>query len=262
MRASGFSLIGVIAAAAIVIGINMFADARLANVQLDLTAGQDLHAVARHAAGAGRPEGADHAAAVLLPPARQHGAGLRHLCRPRAGDAARIRLALGRQGAGWNSTIPNRSATPRTARWPTACRACRSTRAATQVYFGLAGTNLEDDERTIAVLPGRARALPGIRPDQAGLRAVEPEAAGRRRDVVAAARRRSARDDDEPAARAGGQPYASSVLLRQTNTVKTVPTRRAGDRPRHPGAAGGRRRRTCRTPRCMRSTSSSCAAAS
>src|ERR1700733_7346382 len=37
MRRLSFSIIGVIAAAAIAIGINMFADARLANVQLDLT---------------------------------------------------------------------------------------------------------------------------------------------------------------------------------------------------------------------------------
>ncbi|HEX2940813.1 MAG TPA: Gldg family protein, partial [Rhodopila sp.] len=39
MRRLGFSIIGVIAVAAIAIGINMFADARLANVQLDLTQG-------------------------------------------------------------------------------------------------------------------------------------------------------------------------------------------------------------------------------
>ena len=39
MRRLSFSIIGVIAVAAIAIGINMFADARLANVQLDLTQG-------------------------------------------------------------------------------------------------------------------------------------------------------------------------------------------------------------------------------
>ena len=47
-------------------------------------------------------------------------------------------------------------------------------------------------------------------------------------------------DDDDAGTRPGGQPYASSVLLRQTNTVKTVADRRPGDRSRHPGAAGGR----------------------
>ena len=40
MRRLSFSVLGVIAAAAIAIGINMFADARLANVQLDLTQGK------------------------------------------------------------------------------------------------------------------------------------------------------------------------------------------------------------------------------
>ena len=39
MRRLSFSIISVIAVAAIVIGINMFADARLANVRLDLTQG-------------------------------------------------------------------------------------------------------------------------------------------------------------------------------------------------------------------------------
>ena len=39
MRRLSSSILGVIAAAAIAIGVNMFADARLANVQLDLTQG-------------------------------------------------------------------------------------------------------------------------------------------------------------------------------------------------------------------------------
>ena len=56
-----------ISAAAIVIGINMFADARLANVQLDLTQGEAVHLVAGHEAGPGRSEGTRHASAVLLP---------------------------------------------------------------------------------------------------------------------------------------------------------------------------------------------------
>src|ERR1700685_4271926 len=40
MRRLTFSIIGVLAAAAIVIGINMFADARLVNVRADLTQGK------------------------------------------------------------------------------------------------------------------------------------------------------------------------------------------------------------------------------
>ena len=98
----------------------------------DLTRRQDLHAVQRHPADPGRPEGADHAAALLFAPARRDGSGLRHLCRSRARNAERIRRRLPRQGQGWNSTTPSRSATPRTAPSPTACRACRSITAATR----------------------------------------------------------------------------------------------------------------------------------
>ena len=45
----------------------MFADARLANVRLDLTQGKIYTLVARHEADPGQSEGTDHAAAVLLP---------------------------------------------------------------------------------------------------------------------------------------------------------------------------------------------------
>src|SRR3978361_1692470 len=40
MRRLTFSILGIIAAAAIAIGINMFADTRLANTQIDLTQGK------------------------------------------------------------------------------------------------------------------------------------------------------------------------------------------------------------------------------
>ena len=45
-----FSIIGVIAVAAIVIGINMFADARLANLHVDLTRSHIYTLSSRHAA--------------------------------------------------------------------------------------------------------------------------------------------------------------------------------------------------------------------
>ncbi len=40
MRRLSFSILGIVAAAAIAIGINMFADTRLANRQIDLTQGK------------------------------------------------------------------------------------------------------------------------------------------------------------------------------------------------------------------------------
>ena len=88
MRRLSFSVLGVIAAAAIAIGINMFADARLANVQLDLTQGKIYTLSPGHEAGPGRPEGARHASAVLLPSTGQYRPGLWHLRRPCPRDVA------------------------------------------------------------------------------------------------------------------------------------------------------------------------------
>ena len=78
MRRLWFSVVGVIAVAAIVIGINMFADARLANVQLDLTQSSIYTLSPGTRQILAGPEGADHAAAVLFAAARQHA------CRPTA----------------------------------------------------------------------------------------------------------------------------------------------------------------------------------
>jgi hypothetical protein len=76
--------------------------------------------------------------------------------------------------------------------WPMGCKACRSITSGEQVYFGLAGTNLGRRAHH-SVLPAGARAVPGIRSDQADLRPVQSEAPGGRRDVVAADGWRSAR---------------------------------------------------------------------
>ena len=91
MRRLSFSILGVIAVAAIAIGINMFADARLANVQIDLTQGKiyTLSPGTRQVlAGLKEP------VTLRLFYSRQLGstrADLRRLRRPRAGDAARLR---------------------------------------------------------------------------------------------------------------------------------------------------------------------------
>ena len=236
-----FSVVGVVAVAAIVIGINMFADARLANVQRRSDA-EPASTRCRPARGRScRAEGADHAAAVLLAPARQHRAGLRRLRRPRARDAAANTPPSPTARSGWNSTIPSRSATPRTAPWPTACKACRSIRPATQVYFGLAGTNLLDDERTIAFFqPERERFL------EYDLTKLVYELSNPKRPVVGVMSSLPldgdprADDDDARASRAAGQPYASTHAAAADQHGEDRADRRAGDRPGHPGAAGGR----------------------
>ena len=220
-----FSVIGVIAVAAIVIGINMFADARLANVHVDLT-----HSRIYTLSAGTRQVLADLKEPITLRLfySRRLGATV-----PVYGTYAdHVREMLGEYAAVSGGKVrlefydPEPFSDTEDRAIAYGLQGVPVDQGGVQVYFGLAGTNLEDDERTIAVLPARARTLPGIRPDQADLRTVQPEAAGDRRDVVAAAGWRSARHDDADAraAGAGGQPYASTMLLRQTNQVKTVAT--------------------------------------
>ena len=95
-----------------------------------------------------------------------------------------------------------------------------------QVYFGLAGSNLEDDERTIAFFqPERERFL------EYDLTKLVYELSNPKRPVVGVMS--SLPLDGDPRAMmmamrgqggGGGQPYASTMLLRQTNQVKTVAT--------------------------------------
>ena len=150
MRRTWISVLAVIAVAAILIGINMFADTPAGQCAARPDAAAPLHAVGRHAQMLGGPEGADHAAALLFARARRTHSGLRRLRRPRARDAAGIRRALERQDQAriLRPRAVQRHRRPRA--WPTVSRACPIDQSGDQVYFGLAGTNLLDDERTIA----------------------------------------------------------------------------------------------------------------
>ena len=125
-----------------------------------------------------------------------------------------------------------------------------------QIYFGLAGTNLEDDERTIPFFQAeRERFL------EYDLTKLIYELSNPKRPVVGVMS--SLPLDGDPRTMMmsqgrgpGGQPYASSVLLRQTNTVKNGCDGCPGDRSRTSRCCWWPRRRTCRRRRCMRSTSS------
>ena len=189
------SIIGVIAVAAIVIGINMFADARLANLHVDLTRNQIY---------------------TLSPGTRQILSGLKEPItlrlfysrrlgstvpvygtyrRPRARDAERIRSGIRRQDQAriLRSRAVQRHRGPRDGLRP----ARRAGRPGRRAGVFRPGRQQPGGRRAHhRLLPAGARALPGIRPDQTGLRTVQPEASRGRRDVVAAARWRSARDDD------------------------------------------------------------------
>jgi len=222
MRRLSFSVIGVIAAAAIVIGINMFADARLAGMRVDLTQGK-IYTLSKGTAqildslkepitlrffysrrlGATIPvygTYADHVSEMLREYASaSHGKVKIELYDPEPySDTEDHAVAFGLQGV----PVDN---------------------GGNQVYFGLAGGNLEDDERTIPFFQAeRERFL------EFDLTKLIYELSNPKRTVVGVMS--SLPIDGDPRAMmmgggrgAGGQPYASSVLLRQTNTVKSVP---------------------------------------
>jgi ABC-type uncharacterized transport system involved in gliding motility auxiliary subunit len=222
MRRLAFSVIGVIAAAAIAIGINMFADARLAGVRADMTRGKiyTLSAGTQHVLDAlkepitlrffySRRLGAtvpvygtyaDHVKEMLQEyAAASHGKVKVELYDPEPfSDTEDRAVAYGLQGV----PVDN---------------------GGNQVYFGLAGSNLEDDERTIPFFQAeRERFL------EFDLTKLIYELSNPKRTTVGVMT--SLPFDGDPRAMmmgggrgAGGQPYASSVLLRQTNQVKSVP---------------------------------------
>ena len=184
------SIVGVIAVAAIVIGINMFADARLANVQVDLT---------------------QHHIYTLSPGTRQILAGLKEPITLRlfysrqlgtavpayGAYADHVREMLSEYAALPNGKIkleyynPEPFSDTEDRALAYGLQGVPVDQAGAQVYFGLAGGNLVDDERTIAFFqPERERFLEYDLPSWST--SCPTRSARRRHDVVAAARRRSA----------------------------------------------------------------------
>ncbi len=100
MRRLAFSVIGVIAVAAIVIGINMFADARLVDVRADLTQGKIYTLSNGTKQILNELKEPITLQLLLLRPARCDGPGLRHVRRPCPRNAGGIRIRLTRQGQG------------------------------------------------------------------------------------------------------------------------------------------------------------------
>jgi ABC-type uncharacterized transport system involved in gliding motility auxiliary subunit len=217
-----FSIVGVVAVAAIVIGINMFADARLAFVHVDLTQNRiytlspgtrqilkglkqpiTLRLFYSRLLGSTVPSYgtyADHVREMLEEYAAVAGGKIRlEFYNPEPFSAVEDRaMADGLQG------VP-------------------VDQAGTQVYFGLAGSNMLDDTRTIAFFqPDRERFL------EYDLTKLVYELSNPKRPVVGVMS--SLPLDGNPQllmmthGQQGGQPFASTELLRQTNTVKTVAT--------------------------------------
>jgi ABC-type uncharacterized transport system involved in gliding motility auxiliary subunit len=223
MRRLSFSVIGVLAVAAIVIGINMFADARLADIRVDLTRGKiySLSSGAKKVLGDlkepvtlrffySRVLGssipvygvyADHIKEMLEEYASASKGKVKvEFYDPEPfSDTEDRAVAYGLQGV----PVDN---------------------GGSEVYFGLAGNNLEDDERTVPFFQAeRERFL------EYDLTKLIYELSNPKRPVVGVMSSLPLDGDPQTMMMSGGrgpggQPYASSVLLRQTNQVKTVQT--------------------------------------
>jgi ABC-type uncharacterized transport system involved in gliding motility auxiliary subunit len=221
-RRLAFSILGVVAAAAIAIGVNMFADARLANVQLDLTQGKIYTLSA----------GTKQVLAALKEPvtlrlfySRQLGSSV-----PAYGTYAdHVREMLGTYASLSHGRVrlefydPEPFSDTEDRAMAYGLQGVPLDQGGSQIYFGLAGTNLEDDERTVPFFQAeRERFL------EYDLTKLVYELSNPKRPVIGVMS--SLPLDGDPRTMMmsqgrgpGGQPYASSVLLRQTNTVKNVP---------------------------------------
>src|ERR1700743_1194362 len=213
------SLVGVVAVPEIVIGINMFADARLANVHVDLT---QSHIYTLSNGTQQILRGLKEPITLRLFYSRDLGSTV-----PVYGAYAdHVREELREYAAMANGKIklefydPEPFSDTEDRALAYGLQGVPLDQGGTQVYFGLAGGNLEDDERTIAFFqPERERFL------EYDLTKLIYDLSNPKRPVVGIMS--SLPLDGDPRAGMmmrgeGGQPYASAVLLRQTNTVKTV----------------------------------------
>ncbi len=223
MRRLAFSIIGVIAALAIVIGINLFADARLVGVQVDMTRG-GLYTLS---------DGTRKILTGLKEPitlrlfySRRLGATIPVY----GGFADQVKEMLQRYVLVANGKLkleiydpePFSDTEDRAVAY--GLQGVPVDQGGTQIYFGLAGTNLQDDERTIAFFQTeRQRFL------EFDLTKLIYDLSNPKRPVVGVMS--SLPLDGDPRMMMmtqgrgpGGQPYASTMLLRQTNSVKTVAT--------------------------------------
>ncbi len=222
MRRLAFSIIGVLAAAAIAIGINMFADARLANIRADLTQGK-LYTLSN---------GTRQVLAALKDPitlrffySRRLGATI-----PVYGTYAdHIREMLQQYASVSNGKVrvefydpePFSDTEDRAVAY--GLQGVPVDNGGNQVYFGLAGNNQLDDERTIPFFQAeRERFL------EFDLTKLIYELSGPKRPIVGVMSSLPLEGDPRAMMMSGGrgpggQPYAAAVLLRQTNQIKTLP---------------------------------------
>jgi ABC-type uncharacterized transport system involved in gliding motility auxiliary subunit len=212
------SILGVIAVAAIVIGVNMFADTRLADRRIDLTA-QRLYTLS---------PGTKQILAGLKEPIT-----LRLFYSRRLGGAVplygtysdRVREMLNEYASAANGRVklefldPEPFSDTEDRAMAYGLQGVPVDQSGEQVYFGLVGNNLLDDERTIGFFqPERERFL------EYDLTRLVYELSNPKRPMVGVMSSLPLDGDPRMMMRggAGGQPYAAMLALRQTNQVKPV----------------------------------------
>ncbi len=224
MRRIWSSLIGVVAVAAILVGINIFAESRLATARLDVTQ-QHLYTLA--AGTKGIVAGLKDPVTLRLYYSRALGSRI-----PQYGAYAdRVTEMLREYAAASNGKIrlefydPEPFSDTEDRALAYGLQGVPMDQTGEQVYFGLAATNLVDDERTIAFFqPERERFL------EFDLSKLIYELSSPKRPVVGTMT--SLPLDGDPRAmmlamqsgrQGAGQPWVSSVQLRDAFTVKPVP---------------------------------------
>ena len=217
-----YSIVGVIAVAAIVIGVNMFADARLAYVHADLT---ENHIYTLSPGTRQILKSLKEPITLRLYYSRLLGSTV-----PVYGSYAdRVREMLEEYAAVADGKIrlefydPAPFSRVEDQALADGLQGVPVDQAGTQVYFGIAGSNMLDDQRAIPFFQlDRERFL------EYDLTKLVYELSNPKRPVVGVMS--SLPLDGNPQlmmmtrGQEGGQPFASTELLRQTNTVKTVPT--------------------------------------
>ena len=224
MRRLWFSIVGVLAAAGIAIGINLFADARLGSVQADLTAS---HLYTLSGGTKQILSGLKEPVTLRLFYSRKLGASV-----PSYGTFAdHVREMLRNYAALSNGKLrvefydPEPYSDTEDRAMGYGLQGVPVDQGGEQVWFGLVGSNLQDDERTIPFFQAeRERFL------EYDLTKLIFELSNPKRPIIGLMTALPMEGDPRAMmmARAqggnAGQPYASDILLRQTNTVKVVPT--------------------------------------
>jgi len=220
MRRIWSSIIGVLAVAAILIGVNMLADTRLANAQLDVTHGH-VYTLSKGTRGILR--GLKEPVTLRLFYSPQLGARVpsygNYADRVRALLASYARIAHGKVKLEFYDPEPFSDVEDRALAY--GLQGVPIDQSGEQVYFGLVGSNLLDDVRSVPFLDQQRE--PFLEYD---LTRMVYDLSNPKRAVVGVMSSLPLEGDSQTMMRMGGQsgrPWVSMMQLRQQFTVKDVP---------------------------------------